>query len=90
MNFSSDGEKKIFTAQKMVFGGDCLGKIDGKNVFVPYAVPGEKLEVQVERSFKDYDEARITKILEASPRRQLPEPCGRGTAEKTSDSCRQS
>ena len=72
MNFSSDGEKKIFTAQKMVFGGDCLGKIDGKNVFVPYAVPGEKLEVQIERSFKDYDEARITKILEASPRRQLP------------------
>ena len=31
------------TAEKMVFGGDCIGKFNGKTVFVPYAIPGEKI-----------------------------------------------
>lgn len=72
MNLSSDGERKIFVAEKMVYGGDCIGKIDGKNVFVPYAVPGEKLEIEITRRFKDYDEAKITRVLEASPHRAAP------------------
>ena len=32
---------------KMVFGGKSLGKIDGKNVFVPYTIPGEKIEIEI-------------------------------------------
>lgn len=61
-------------AEKIVFGGNSLGKIDGKNVFVPLAVPGERLEVEVEKSARDYDIARITKIVEPSPHR-VPAPC---------------
>ena len=38
---------------KMVFGGKSLGKIDGKNVFVPYAIPGEKLEITVTEEKND-------------------------------------
>ena len=49
-----------------------MGKIDNKNVFVPYAVPGEKLEIEITQSFRDYDEAKIVKVLEASPKRVLP------------------
>ncbi len=57
---------------KIVFGGKSLGKIDGKNVFIPYAIPGEKLEVEITENNKDYDNAEIVKILEPSPHRIEP------------------
>ena len=57
---------------KMVFGGKSLGKIDGKNVFIPYTIPGEKLEIEITENNKDYDNAEIVKILEASPHRIEP------------------
>ncbi len=56
----------------MVFGGKSLGKIDGKNVFVPYTIPGEKLEIEITEQNKDYDNAEIVKILEPSPHRIEP------------------
>ena len=59
-------------AEKMVFGGSCLAKIDNKNVFIPFAVPGEKLEIEITKSYRDYDEAKIVNILEASPKRVQP------------------
>ncbi len=59
---------------KMVFGGKCLGKIDGKNIFVPYAIPGEKLEINITEANKDYDNAEIARIIEESPHRIIP-PC---------------
>ncbi|MBQ2313372.1 MAG: class I SAM-dependent RNA methyltransferase [Treponema sp.] len=63
---------QIITAEKMVFGGDCIGKIEGKNVFVPAAVPGEKLEVEITREQRDYSTARIVRVLEPSVHRVLP------------------
>ena len=58
----------------MVFGGKCLGKIEGKNVFVPFAIPGEKLEINITEENKDYDNAEIVEIKESSPHRIIP-PC---------------
>lgn len=58
--------------EKMVFGGDCIAKIDGKTVFVPYAIPGEELEIDVFEEKRDYCHARITKILKPSPHRVEP------------------
>ena len=57
---------------KMVFGGKSLGKINGKNVFIPYAVPGEKLEIEITEEKKDYDNARIVSVIESSPHRVEP------------------
>ena len=57
---------------KMVFGGKSLGKIDGKNVFVPYSIPGEKIDIEITEENKDYDNAEIIKILEPSPHRVQP------------------
>ncbi len=59
---------------KMTFGGKSLGKIDGKNIFIPYAIPGEKLEITITENNKDYDNAEIVNILEPSPHRVEP-PC---------------
>lgn len=57
---------------KLVFGGDCLTKIDGKNVFIPFAIPGEKLEVEITQSRRDYDVAQIVKIEQPSEHRIEP------------------
>lgn len=51
------------TTEKIAFGGNCIGKIAGKNVFVPFAVPGEKLEIEIVESKRDYDVAKILKLL---------------------------
>lgn len=59
---------------KMVFGGNCLGKINGKNVFVPFSIPDEKIEVEIVQSKRDYDVAKIVNIIEPSPYRVTP-PC---------------
>lgn len=63
---------EIVIAEKIVAGGDCMAKLNGKNVFIPYAVPGEKLEIEVTKSFRDYDVAKIINIIEPSPHRVEP------------------
>lgn len=59
---------------KIAFGGKSFTKINGKSVFIPYAVPGERLEIEIVKSKNDWDEAKITKIIEPSPFRINP-PC---------------
>ena len=59
-------------ADKFAFGGNCIAKLNGKNVFVPFAIPGEKLEIEITEQHRDYDLASITKILEPSPKRIVP------------------
>ncbi|MCR5605651.1 MAG: 23S rRNA (uracil(1939)-C(5))-methyltransferase RlmD, partial [Treponema sp.] len=54
-------------------GGNCIGKINGKTVFVPYAIPGETLEVEITEEKQDYDMAKIVSIVKASPHRVKPE-----------------
>lgn len=61
-------------ADKMVFGGNCLSKINGKNVFIPFSIPGEELEIEIVKEKSDYDVARIVKILTPSEYRVFP-PC---------------
>ena len=62
----------IVKTEKMVAGGDCLAHINGKNVFVPFALPDEELEIEITKSFRDYEKARITRIIQASPHRVEP------------------
>jgi 23S rRNA (uracil1939-C5)-methyltransferase len=60
-------------AEKIVFGGNSIGKIDGKTVFIPYAIPGEELDVNIKESKRDYDIAEINEILKPSPYRITPQ-----------------
>lgn len=50
--------------------GMAIGKKDGLTVFVPYAVPGDIVDVQVLKKKKSYAEARIVNLKKASPERQ--------------------
>ncbi len=60
--------------EKMVAGGDCIGKSDGKIIFVPDALPEEKLDIYITGQKRDYRWGRIAGIVEPSPRRIDP-PC---------------
>jgi len=59
--------------EKTVFGGNSIGKIDGKTVFIPFSMPGETLEIEITESKKDYDNAWITKIVNPSEHRVEPQ-----------------
>ena len=63
---------EIVTIEKMVAGGICMPKINGKNVFVPYTIPGEKVSVEIKKSFRDYDTAFLVSVIEPSKHRVEP------------------
>ena len=52
--------------EKIVFGGEGLGRVDGFTVFVPMSVPGDKLEIDIISVKKSYARGLITRIIEPS------------------------
>lgn len=62
------------TTEKIVFGGKALARIDGKTVFIPFALPDEELEITVTATRRDYSEAVIKQVITPSPHRIEP-PC---------------
>ena len=60
------GQKLEIEIEKIVFGGEGLGRIDGFTVFVPMSVPGDKLEVEIISVKKSYARGLITRIIEPS------------------------
>ena len=52
--------------------GKAIGKHEDRIVFVPFAVPGDIVEAQVFKKKKNFFEARITKLIKASPDRIEP------------------
>ncbi len=60
--------------EKLVAGGEGLGFLDGKAVFVPGTLPGEKVRVRLTQRHRDFDRASLLSVLVSSPARQEP-PC---------------
>jgi 23S rRNA (uracil1939-C5)-methyltransferase len=58
--------------EKMVHNGAALGRYKGKAVFVPYAVPGETILAQIEKSTRSWSRARLIRIERPSPHRKRP------------------
>jgi 23S rRNA (uracil1939-C5)-methyltransferase len=58
----------------MAFGGEAIGRVDGQVVFVPYALPGERVRVAIERAKKGYSRTRLLEVLRPGPERVAP-PC---------------
>src|ERR687885_778114 len=53
----------------MAFGGEAIGRYDGQVVFVPYALPGERVRVAIERAKKGYSRTRLLEVLRPAPQR---------------------
>ena len=58
----------------MAHGGSALGRHEGRVIFVPYAIPGETVRVEILETHKRWARARLLEILEPSPYRVEP-PC---------------
>jgi 23S rRNA (uracil1939-C5)-methyltransferase len=56
----------------MAHGGSAMGRYQGKVFFVPYALPGETVGVEVETSKKGWARARLKEVIEPSPERIAP------------------
>lgn len=52
--------------------GKAMGKVDNQVVFVPMAVPGDVVDVQVRKHHRRYMEASIVRFVERSPLRVEP------------------
>jgi 23S rRNA (uracil1939-C5)-methyltransferase len=62
------------TIEKLAAGGEGLGFLDGKAVFVSGTIPGEKVRVRLTQRRKDFDRAMVVSVVEPSASRQTP-PC---------------
>ena len=64
-----------FTIEKLIYGGDGLARLPadekgrGKAVFVPFTLPGEKVEASIEEEKPGFARARARRIVQASPER---------------------
>jgi 23S rRNA (uracil1939-C5)-methyltransferase len=56
----------------MAHGGDALARHEGKVIFVPYALPGEELLVELTEERAKYSRARLVEVLSPSPDRVEP------------------
>ena len=60
------------TIEAVAAEGNALAHVDGMVVFVPFAVPGDVVDIRVFRKKKNYMEGRIERIVRPSPERQEP------------------
>lgn len=67
-------ESMDVTVEKLVMGGEGLARYDGIPIFVPRAVPGDRLRVRLVQRKPDYARAEISEVLEPGPGRRQP-PC---------------
>lgn len=68
------GDKAEVEIEKVVYGGRGLAHLNGMALFVGRAVPGDRVIAQVVKVKRNYAEARIEEMIEASPHRIIP-PC---------------
>lgn len=60
--------------ERMTYGIDSLGHLNGKVVFVPYGAPGDKVKLRITEEKNDYLRGEIEEIIEKSPERRTS-PC---------------
>ena len=58
----------------IAFGGKGLARVEGMAVFVEQAVPQDRVRAQIVKKKKNWAQARVLELLEASPQR-VPERC---------------
>jgi 23S rRNA (uracil1939-C5)-methyltransferase len=63
-------ELTLFT---LAYGGDALGRLEtGQAVFVPFALPGERVRVRLTEQKRGHAQAELVQVLEPSPQRIQP------------------
>lgn len=59
--------------EKLTYGGDAIGRLpDGRAVFVPFGLPGERVCVRLVEEKKNFARAELLEVIEPSPERISP------------------
>ncbi len=58
--------------EDLVYGGKGLARMEGKVVFVPRTIPGERVSIRLLTEHKRYSEAELVEVLCAAPQRIEP------------------
>jgi 23S rRNA (uracil1939-C5)-methyltransferase len=59
--------------EKLSYGGDAIGRLpDGRAVFIPFGLPGERVHVRLVEEKKNFARGELLEILEPSPERIVP------------------
>ena len=74
-------DRVIIKIESIAFGGEGVGRIDNFVVFVPFAAPGDELEIEITQLKKKFVRGKILKIIKPSSTRVNPlcryyENCG--------------
>jgi 23S rRNA (uracil1939-C5)-methyltransferase len=57
----------------LAYGGDAMGRLeDGRAVFVPFGLPGERVRVRLTEEKRGFARGELIEILEVSPSRIIP------------------
>ena len=68
------GDIHNLTIEKIVYGGEGLGRVDGQAVFVPFTAPGDQLRVRITHLERNFARGVVEEILAPSPARRAA-PC---------------
>ena len=61
------------TLDSYAYGGDCFGRLeDGRAVFVPYAIPGERVRIRLTEEKRGYARGELLEVLTPAPQRIEP------------------
>ncbi len=67
------GDLREIVLTTLTYGGDALGRLeDGRAVFVPFGLPGERVRVRLLEEKRGFARGQIVEILEAAPERITP------------------
>ena len=84
------------TLEKLTYGGDTLGRLtDGRAVFVPFGLPGERVRVRLVDEKRGFARAELLEVLDESPDRIKPKckhffsprPLGEGMGVRACGGC---
>jgi 23S rRNA (uracil1939-C5)-methyltransferase len=59
--------------EDIAFGGKGVARDEGKAVFVPFTIDGERVSAKITREKKQFAEAELVELLDPSPERTTPE-----------------
>lgn len=68
------GQKIKIKIEKIITGGEGIGRYRNIVVMVPYSVPSDKLLVEITETKKNFARAKIISVISSSPHRIIP-PC---------------
>ena len=56
----------------LAYGGDAVGRHQGRAIFVPGGIPGERVRIRVVSEYKNYSRAELVEVTQPSPDRVAP------------------